>query len=108
MKTNRKTWMLTLGSFVLLLASVADAATVHGQLVYASNNTPAPYVAVRLNAPGRGASEFAYTGSDGKYYLRNVPAGAYQLEVWRGNKLVLTVDVTVQEPDAALATARIP
>jgi hypothetical protein len=108
MKTNRKTWMLTLGSFVLLLASVANAATVHGQLVYASNNAPAPYVAVRLNAPGKGASEFAYTGGDGKYYLRNVPAGTYQLEVWQGKKVVQTVAVTVQEPDSALAPVQVP
>lgn len=106
MKTNR--WMLTAGCFLLLLADVGNAATVHGQLVYASNNVPAPYVAVRLNLPGKGASEFAYSGADGKYYLRSIPAGAYQLEVWRGGKKVLTVGVTVQEPDTLVSTTRLP
>jgi len=106
MKANRHMWMLFLGSLVLL-ASAANAATVHGQLVYASNNAPAPYVGVRLNAPSRGASEFAYSGSDGKYYIRNVPAGEYQLEVWCGGKLVVAIAVTVQEPVAELAATRV-
>ena len=99
--------MLKVGCFVLLLAGLANAATVHGQLVYASN-APAPYVAVRLSAAGKAASEFAYSGANGKYYLRNVPAGAYQLEVWRGGKMVVTVAVTVQEPDTELALTHVP
>jgi len=106
MKTNR--WMLTVGCSFLLLAGLMNAATVRGQLVYASNNAAAAYVAVRLSTPGKAASEFAYSGGDGKYYLRNIPAGAYQLEVWRGGKVVITVAVTVQEPDTDLAVTRLP
>lgn len=108
MKTFWRAWTRAVCSMVLLVAGVAHGATVRGQLIYASNNAPAAYVAVRLNTPGRGASEFAYSGSDGRFYLRNVPAGSYQLEVWRGNKIVLTFPVTVQEPAAELATARVP
>lgn len=102
------TSMLRVGCLVLLLAGLANAATVHGQLVYTSNNAPAPYVAVRLSAQGKAASEFAYSGANGKYYLRNVPAGAYQLEVWRGGKMVLTVAVTVQESDTEISLTHLP
>jgi hypothetical protein len=107
MRTNLR--ILIVGYLVLLflLVGVGSAATVRGQLVYA-NNAPAAFVAVRLSAPGRGASEFAYSGSDGKYYLRNIPAGTYQLEVWRGGKVAVTVAVTVQDPDTLLAATRLP
>ncbi|HXC44773.1 MAG TPA: carboxypeptidase-like regulatory domain-containing protein [Candidatus Dormibacteraeota bacterium] len=107
MRAKKYILMPTL-AFLLLLASVAHAATVRGQLVFASSNAPAPYVAVRLNSQSKGPSEFAYSGNDGKYYLRNVPAGAYQLEVWRGGKVVLTLAVTVQEPLVEVPPARLP
>lgn len=108
MRANNRVLTTVLASLCLFLASSAHAATVRGQLVFGSSGAPAAYVAVRLNAPGKGPSEFAYSGSDGKYYLRNVPAGGYQLEVWRGGKIVLTVAVSVQEPVADLPTARVP
>jgi hypothetical protein len=107
MRAKRNLLMFVLASF-LSPGSTAYAATVRGQLVYVSNNAPAPYVAVRLNTPGRGASEFAYTGADGKYYLPNIPSGSYQLEVWRGGKAVLTTPVTVQEPDTVLSAVGVP
>jgi Carboxypeptidase regulatory-like domain len=98
---------LVLAGVALLYSGAAHAANVRGQVTF-GNNTPAPYVAVRLNSQSKGPSEFAYSGGDGKYYLRNVPAGAYQLEVWRGGKVVLTIAVTVQEPVAELPPARLP
>lgn len=103
-------YFLTLASaaLVLLLSAGAHAATVHGKLVFAANNTPAPYVAVRLNTPSRGPSEFAYSGADGSYYLKNIPPGSYQLEVWRGGKIAATTAVTVQEPATELAATRVP
>ncbi|MFZ1008668.1 MAG: carboxypeptidase-like regulatory domain-containing protein [Candidatus Sulfotelmatobacter sp.] len=108
MKAYKPILMSALAGLTLLFASPAHAATVRGQLVFSSSNAPAPYVAVRLNSQSKGPSEFAYSGGDGKYYLLNVPAGAYQLEVWRGGKVVLTVAVTVQEPVADLPPARVP
>jgi len=108
MRANHRALTTVLASLCLFLATAANAATVRGQLVFGSSGAPAPYVSVRLNAAGKGPSEFAYSGSDGKYYLRNVPAGAYRLEVWRGGKIVLTVAVSVQDPVADLPIARVP
>ncbi|HEY6768800.1 MAG TPA: carboxypeptidase-like regulatory domain-containing protein [Candidatus Sulfotelmatobacter sp.] len=105
---RKKNMAWTLASLLLFAATSVWAANVRGQIVFASNNAPAPFVAVRLNTPARGPSEFAYSGGDGKFYMRNVPAGSYQLEVWRGGKLVSTVAVTVQEPMADLPVARVP
>lgn len=99
--------LLVLATLLSLFVSAAHAATVHGQLIF-GNNAPAPFVAVRLNSQSKGPSEFAYSGGDGKYYLRNIPAGAYQIEVWRGGKVVLTIAVTVQEPLAEVPPARVP
>jgi hypothetical protein len=99
--------LLLVGSLFQFM-SPANAATVQGQIIFTSSNAPAPFVAVRLNAPGKGPSEFAYSGNDGKYYLRNVPAGQYQLEIWRGGKIILSIPVAVQEPVANLATTRVP
>jgi hypothetical protein len=108
MRPTRYLIPLLLAGSLLGSATVSQGATVRGQLVFASNNAPAAYVAVRLNAPGKGPSEFAYSGSNGRFYLPNVPAGNYQLEVWRGGKTVVTVQVTVQEPNTELTPVRVP
>lgn len=42
-------------------------------------------VAVRVTHPQYGPSSFAYTGQDGMYYLYNVPAGKFTLEIWITN-----------------------
>ena len=98
----------TLGGLILFFGLTADAASVHGQLTFASDGSPAPYVAVRLNSNSKGASEFAYSGADGRYFIRNVPPGDYQLEVWRGGRVVLTIPITVREPDSAIELVRVP
>ena len=99
---------LVVGGLILLFALTAAAANVRGQLVYASDNSPAPYVAVRLNSTSRGASEYAYSEADGRYFIKNVPAGDYQLEVWRGKRIILTIPITVREPDSAVEPVRVP
>ena len=95
-------------SAILLFACSATAATVRGQLVYAKDNSPAAYVAVRLNSPARGPSEFAYSANDGRYYINMVPPGVYTLEIWRGGKTVVTTQVTVQEPVTEVPTLNVP
>lgn len=105
MRTRRYAAILIVG--ILLLAAAAQAASVRGQLLF-SNNSPAAFVAVRLNSASRGPSEFAYSGTDGKFYLNNVPVGTYQLEVWRGKTMVLRIGVSVQEPVSNIQPTRLP
>ena len=73
-------------AFVLFTVSAFTyAGTVRGRVdrrdgygrVY-----PAVYVAVTLFQQGKGRSAPSYTGSDGMYYLYNVPPGTYNLEIW--------------------------
>ena len=101
-------WLWRAVVILFLTAVVSNAATVQGQLVYSSGGRPAPYVGVRLNSASRGPSEFAYSGNDGRFYLRNVPPGAYQLEIWRAGRMVTSVRVNVQEPRAELGALRMP
>jgi Carboxypeptidase regulatory-like domain len=71
-------WLWTVMLFLTNI--VANAATVEGQLVFQSTGRPSAFVAVRLNSAERGPSAFVYSGSDGKFYLANVPPGVYELE----------------------------
>ena len=107
MRARRWLWMVAAGGLSFLAASLADAATVQGTLVFASGRA-ATYVAVRLNSPTRGLSELSYSGSDGKFYMKNIPEGNYQLEVLRGGKVVTSVPITVHEPSVALPPVRVP
>jgi hypothetical protein len=70
---------------LLVLSSAAAAVTVRGRLdrVYPNGaRYPATGVAVTLYSQRSGRSNPAYAGPDGLYYIYNVPAGAYYLEVW--------------------------
>lgn len=93
---------------LLLVSMVANAATVEGQVVFASTGRPSAYVAVRLYSGSRGPSEFAYSGSNGKFYLKNVPAGDYELQIWRGGRKVASLKISVQEPRTRIGAVRIP
>jgi hypothetical protein len=71
-------------ALVLLLGlgtGLANASTVRGRLVHA-NGYPAAGVAVTVFNQQLGRSSPAYAGPDGMYYLYNIPAGYYYLEVW--------------------------
>lgn len=58
--------------------------TVRGQIcrVYKDGPRGVNGVAVRLTHPRYGPSAFAYSGTDGMYYLYNVPLDLFVLEVW--------------------------
>jgi hypothetical protein len=100
-------WRRALAVLAFFAPVVANGATVQGQLVNASGK-PSAYVAVRLTSNGKGPSEFAYSGGDGRFYLKNVPAGDYQLEVWQGSKVVTSLPVRVQEPTTTLPPILLP
>lgn len=72
---------LTFTLFVVLSTAVANAATVRGRLVHA-NGYPGAGMAVTVFNQQMGRSSPAYAGPDGMYYIYNVPAGYYYLEVW--------------------------
>ena len=93
---------------LLFLGGAAQAASVQGQLLNQATGKPAAYLAVRLNSPQRGPSQFVYSGTDGLFALKNVPAGSYNLEIWRNGKQAQTIKVTVQEPLTKLGVVRVP
>ena len=73
-------------TFVICMLSASTyAGTVRGRLdrrdgygrIY-----PAVYVRVTLYNDRVGRSAPAYSGTDGMYYLYNVPPGSYLLEIW--------------------------
>jgi len=43
---------------------------------------------------------FAVTGTDGKFSIKNVPAGTYEVEVWHEKLKTKTMSVTVGDGDA--------
>lgn len=87
---------------VFMLSAFTFGGTVRGRVdrkdgygrIY-----PAVYVRVTLNNSQRGRSAPAYTGTDGMFYLHNVPAGSYNLEIWpdpNQGPLVYTINVSDQ------------
>ena len=94
--------------FAVLATGSAHASTVRGRLVHA-NGSPAAGFAVTVYNPQTGRSSPAHTGPDGMYYLYNVRAGSYYLEVWisAGGKPVL-YQITVGEPYADVAQIGVP
>jgi Carboxypeptidase regulatory-like domain len=79
---------------------MAWAATVRGKLL--RGKAAAPGVAVTLlNQQTKIRTAPAYSGSDGMYYITNVRAGSYLLEVWgKGNRVTSSFNIQVKEPES--------
>ena len=77
----------------LLFVSVVAEATVRGQIVRRDTGQPYPGVTVTLHA-GNVSSVPAYTDANGRFYLQNVPAGTYTMEV-RSKRRTITLPVRV-------------
>jgi hypothetical protein len=98
---------------VFMLSAFTYASTVRGRLDRRDNYGrmyPAVYVPVTLYQQGRGRSAPAYTGSDGMYYLYNVPPGTYSLEIWaypNQRPIVYTIYV-YDQPLTDIAPIQIP
>jgi hypothetical protein len=92
----------TLSFLVILtavsIASIAHAETVRGKIVYPDGVTPHVNVAVTLESAGSGRSGTVYSGSDGMFYLENVPPGQYSMEIKSPNE-TRTVPVVVARKD---------
>jgi hypothetical protein len=102
---------LTLVLFTL--SAFTYAGTVRGRLDrrdYYGRIYPAVYVRITLYNDRVGRSAPAYTGTDGMYYLYNVPPGYYTLEIWRypnQRPIVYTIQVSNQ-PITDIAPIQIP
>jgi len=96
MNTKRRLTLLFSALFVFTLAAevIAGGSTVRGRLVR-RGNYPAAGVELSLTSPSLGRSPKSYSGTDGMYYIRNVPPGNYTLELWVG-KQPLTYNITVR------------
>ena len=105
--------LVSLTLIVFIFSAFTYAGTVRGRLdrrdaygrIY-----PAVYVRVTLYNDSRGRSAPAYTGTDGMFYLYNVPPGSYYLEIWpypNQRPIVYTIYVSDQ-PFTDIAAIQIP
>ncbi|HUB52542.1 MAG TPA: carboxypeptidase-like regulatory domain-containing protein [Terracidiphilus sp.] len=92
---------------VALAAVSAHAASVRGQVMH-QNGKPAGEIAVTISDHKDFRSSPAKVGSDGMYYLANIPAGQYYLEVWVNPKTPQVYQVTVSEPNTDMPRVTVP
>jgi hypothetical protein len=113
-KRIQKSLLSSLLLFLLLFVAQASAyaGTVRGVLLRrdgSGNQYAAPYIKVSLNNEERGRSALAYSGTDGMYYLYNVPAGDYLLEIWLTPTKPLRYKISVSDqPYTDIAQIFIP
>lgn len=72
-------------SLTLAVAPRANAALIRGRLDRIAPNGsryPAIGIAVTVYNQQLGRTSPSYTDAGGMYYLNNIPAGSYYLEVW--------------------------
>jgi len=107
--------LLHVTALVLCVALAAAAAgNVRGQLLRRGPQGiyPASGIAVTVYAEQRGRSQAGYSGSDGMYYLYNIPAGEYFLEIWahgfNQRPLVYQIVVTDQRQFTDVAPVTVP
>lgn len=82
---NLSVKFVLLSLLVFATTAYAYAGTVRGRLDRRDaqgRDYPAASVGVTLTNDRGVRSSPAYTGSDGMYYLYNVPPGTYLLEIW--------------------------
>lgn|SRR5262249_7488728 len=105
MTTRSMTWetLRAAACLALLLAvnMTANAATVRGRVdrVVKGRRSPAVGVPVTLSSGRVGRSSPAYSNQNGMYYLQNIPAGTYNLEIWtsrdpRGRPVTYVIKVS--------------
>ena len=103
---------LWLSLFLFAAEASAYASTVRGMLFRRDGYGrayAAPYVPVTLENGIRGRSSVAYSGTDGMYYLYNVPPGDYYLQIWLNPNEPLVYRITVANgPYTDIAQIQIP
>lgn len=90
--------VVTLVSFT----TAGEAATVRGRVEHISANSQRAVmagIAVTVFRAGLGRSAPTYTDRNGMYYLQNLPAGTYNLEIWMaGRQQPVVYRIRVSEP----------
>jgi hypothetical protein len=103
---------LLLFLFVFIAQASAYASTVRGMLFRRDGYGTAyaaPYVGVSLYNSQQGRSSLAYSGTDGMYYLYNVPPGDYSLQIWLApNRPVVYTIRVLNVPYVDIAPIQIP
>lgn len=106
--------LVGLTMILFLFSAFTYAGTVRGRLDRRDGYGrifPAVYVRVTLSNERQGRSAPAYTGTDGMFYLYNVPPGSYYLEIWpypnQQQPIVYTIYVSDQ-PVTDIAPIVIP
>jgi hypothetical protein len=97
----------------LLLQSTVDGSSiVRGRLFRVTpqgQSYPASGIAVSVSHPKYKRSSYVYSGADGMFYLYNIPAGAFTLEVWTSKGQAMTFKIQVYEREYTdLAPIRLP
>jgi len=96
--------------FMTVAATLAGAAVVRGRLVH-QNQAPATGIAVTVYNPISKRTVPVHTDANGAYYIPNVSAGNYSLEIWTttgpGAKPI-EYSIRVEEPYTDVATKVIP
>jgi hypothetical protein len=100
-------WMLFCCAALAVPSTAAHAASIRGQLLH-KNGLPAGDVTVTISDHKNYRSAPASAGSNGMYYLYNIPAGQYYLEVWVNPKTPQVYQVTIAEPNTDMPRVTVP
>lgn len=96
-----------LGLLLVLSAVSARAASARGQVLHL-NGKPATGIGVTISDHKNFRSARANVGPDGMYYLSDIPAGEYYLEVWVNPQSPTVYQVTVSEPSTDMPRVTVP
>ena len=97
---------------LLLQSAVAGSSIVRGKLFRVTpqgQSYPAGGIGVSVTNTQHGRSSMVYSGADGMFYLYNIPAGSFTLEVWTGKNQALRYPIQVYEkPYTDINPIRVP
>jgi hypothetical protein len=104
---SRNRWIAMVFVAMACACQVASAVTVRGKLLRGSGVAPGVAVTVRNQQQVR--SPPAYSGANGLYYIPNVMAGTYVLEVWgKPNTVTYTLTIQVKDSDMDVNPVYVP
>jgi hypothetical protein len=88
------------------LPVAVHAATARGK-IERSAGYPVSYMKVTLKGQ-KAEIGSVFTGSDGFYYFKNIPAGIYTLTIWSRKDRPASYRIQIREPYTEIPVVRIP